>query len=184
MHLCGLNIPDLFVRLWRGSFDLDANNGDSRASWDWVCLTGDVWTAYGAAVAEAKQYLPNSFNRPPRNPAEKISSGYKCWEYLNWFYGLAPAFLHGKLPARYWKHYCKLVASVRILFQWKSSSAQRSRAHVLICAFALEYEQLYVQRKVARIHFVPQCMHALTHLPTETWRIGSLICSCQFAMER
>ncbi|KAI9059531.1 hypothetical protein FKP32DRAFT_1534628, partial [Trametes sanguinea] len=57
-------------------------------------------------------------------------------------------------------------------------------AHTLLSDFVHNYEVLYVQRKVSRIHFVPQCMHALTHTPTETWRIGSLICTCQFTMER
>ncbi|KAI0354178.1 hypothetical protein OH77DRAFT_1504872 [Trametes cingulata] len=177
MHLFGLNIPDLFYRLWHGTFDCDVKNGDSKASWDWVCLTGEVWTRHGELIAAARCFLPESFHRPPRNPAEKISSGYKCWEFLNWFYGLAPAFL-------YWQHYCKLVAAVRIIFQRKSSGAQRERAHILLSDFAYDYEVIYVQRKVSRMHFVPQCMHGITHTPTETCRVGSLICTCQFAMER
>ncbi|KAI9069775.1 hypothetical protein FKP32DRAFT_1533968, partial [Trametes sanguinea] len=69
-------------------------------------------------------FLPGSFDCPPRNPAEKISDGYKCWEFLNWFYGLAPAFLYSTLPKKYWVHYCQLVAGVRIMFQRRSSAAQ------------------------------------------------------------
>ncbi|KAI0370817.1 hypothetical protein BV20DRAFT_943688 [Pilatotrama ljubarskyi] len=184
MHLFGLNIPDLFYRLWHGTFDCDTKNGDTRTLWDWICLTGEAWSKHGEMVVAAKPFLPESFHRPPRNPAEKISSGYKCWEYLNWFYGLAPAFLHGKLPGKYWQHYCKLVAGVRVVFQRESTAAQRIRAHVLLTDFAYDYEVLYVQRKISRMHFVPQCMHAITHSPTETCRIGSLICTSQFAMER
>ncbi|KAI0366722.1 hypothetical protein BV20DRAFT_628003 [Pilatotrama ljubarskyi] len=184
MHLFGLNIPDLFYRLWHGTFDCDVKNGDSRALWDWVCLTGEVWAQHGESIATARCFLPESFHRPPRNPAEKISSGYKCWEFLNWFYGLAPAFLYGRLPEKYWQHYCKLVAGVRIVFQRESSGTQRERAHILLSDFAYDYEVLYVQRKISRMHFVPQCMHGITHTATETCRIGSLICTCQFAMER
>ncbi|KAH9847331.1 hypothetical protein C2E23DRAFT_787519 [Lenzites betulinus] len=184
MHLFGLNIPDLFYRHWHGSFECDTRNGDSKVSWDWVCLLGETWAKHGEQVASARQFLPGSFDRPPRNPAEKISSGYKCWEFLNWFYGMAPGFLYGILPEQYWKHYCKLVAAVRIVFQRRSSAAQRTRAHILLSDFAHDYEVLYVRRKVSRIHFVPQCMHSITHAPTETCRVGSLICTCQFAMER
>lgn len=184
MHLFGLNIPDLFYRHWHGTFECDTRNGDSKTSWSWVCLIGETWSTHGEKVAEARRFLPGSFDRPPRNPAEKISSGYKCWEFLNWFYGMAPAFLYGVLPEQFWKHYCKLVAGVRIVFQRRSSAAQRARAHTLLSDFAHDYEVLYVQRKVSRIHFVPQCMHSITHAPMETWRVGSLICTCQFAMER
>ncbi|KAI1783778.1 hypothetical protein LXA43DRAFT_976981 [Ganoderma leucocontextum] len=169
MHLFGLNIPDLLYSLWHGTIDCDTKNGDSKALWDWV--------------AAARHYLPGSFDRPPRNPADKISSGYKCWEFLNWFYGLAPAMLYGKLPGRYWANYCKLVAGARIVFQWESTLCQREHAHLLLCTFVDEYERIYVQQKIARMHFVPQCIHAVRHTPSETLRIGSLICTSQFTME-
>ena len=35
-------------------------------------------------------YLPGSFDCPPHNPAEKISSGYKVWKFLLYLYGLGP----------------------------------------------------------------------------------------------
>ncbi|KAM5546143.1 hypothetical protein V8D89_000269 [Ganoderma adspersum] len=145
MHLFGLNIPDLLYSLWHGTIDCDTKNGDNKASWDWVCLVDDV--------AAARHYLPGSFDH-------KISSGYKCWEFLNWFYGLAPAMLYQKLPDIYWMNYCKL---------WD--------AHLLLCTFVDEYERIYVQGQISWMHFVPQCIHA-------TVRIGSLICTSQFTMER
>ncbi|KAF9471629.1 hypothetical protein BDN70DRAFT_975534 [Pholiota conissans] len=38
-------------------------------------------------------YLPGSFDRPPRNPADKVNNSYKAWECLAWIYGLGPALL-------------------------------------------------------------------------------------------
>ena len=183
MHVFGLNIPDLLYKLWHGTMECDIRNGDRKLDWSWLFLTGDIWTEHGALVAAARHHLPGSFDRPPRNPAEKISSGYKCWEYLNWFYGIAPALFYGKLPAKYWQHYCKLVAGVRIIFQWETTEVEREDAQQYIGDFVYDFEVLYVEGKVARFHFVPQCMHAISHTPFETFRIGSLICTAQFTME-
>ena len=80
MHHCSLNIPNLLIPLWRGTFDCSAM--DKRSTWDWVALTGETWIKHGRAVAAATPYLPGSFDRPPRDPALKISSGYKAWEFL------------------------------------------------------------------------------------------------------
>ncbi|KAJ6528077.1 hypothetical protein B0H19DRAFT_1195027 [Mycena capillaripes] len=41
--------------------------------------------------------IPGSFDRPPRNPAEKINSGYKAWERLLYVYGAGPALLYGNI---------------------------------------------------------------------------------------
>ena len=84
MHLVSLNIPDILISLWRGMIDCDKN--DSRRTWDWAMLQGDVWKAHGDAAAASTPYLPGSFDRPPRNPAEKINSGYKAWEYLMYIF--------------------------------------------------------------------------------------------------
>ncbi|THH16725.1 hypothetical protein EUX98_g9255 [Antrodiella citrinella] len=184
MHLFGLNIPDLLVRLWRGTVPCDINQGDAKSTWDWVCLVGDEWTDHGARVAQARQNLPGSFDHPPRNPAEKINSGYKCWEYLHWIYGLAPALLYGVLPLPYWLNFCKLVAGVRIIFQKRITRTQLQEAHKLLTDFVYEFEILYVQRKISRMHFMPQCTHALCHTPTESFRIGPLLCTSQFPIER
>ncbi|KAL6305364.1 hypothetical protein BKA93DRAFT_816991 [Sparassis latifolia] len=151
MHLFGINIPDLLQKLWRGLMECDTKNEDSKDTWDWICLVGDVWKQHGEQVAAAKQFLPSSFDRPPRNPAEKISSGYKCWEFLHWLYGLAPALLHGKLSDKYWWNFCKLC---------HSDAIQHAKAHQLLSDFDYEFEELYIQRKVSRMHFSPQCMHA------------------------
>jgi hypothetical protein len=99
MHLAALNIPDLLINLWRGTLDCDG--GDDKRTWDWAVLTGSTWEAHGKDVTACTPYLPGSFDRPPRNPAEKVSSGYKAWEFLIYIYGLGPALLYGVLPEKY-----------------------------------------------------------------------------------
>ena len=76
MHLASLNIPDLLISLWHGTFDCGTT--DKRSNWDWAVLTSNTWTEHSKAVATAKPYLPGSFDRPPWDPALKISSGYKA----------------------------------------------------------------------------------------------------------
>ncbi|KAI0767543.1 hypothetical protein C8Q74DRAFT_1203821 [Fomes fomentarius] len=183
MHLCGLNVTDLLLRLWRGLIECDTHNGDHKRTWDWVVLVGATWTKHGELVAAAKHFLPGSFDRPPRNPALKVSSGYKCWEFLTWFYGLAPGFLYRVLPEVYWRNFCMLVAGVRVTYQRESTHAQREQAHRLLSDFVYNFEKLYIQRKVSHMHFSPQCLHSLPHMPLQTVRIGPLICSSQFTME-
>lgn len=75
MHLVSLNMPDLLLSLWRGTIDCEKT--DDCNTWDWAVLKGDVWKTHGATVADTTPYLPGSFDCPPRNPADKINSGYK-----------------------------------------------------------------------------------------------------------
>jgi len=63
------------------------------------------------------------FDRPPRNPAEKISSGYKAWEFLTYVFGLGPGVFLDILLDIYWTHFCKLVAGIRLLYQCVIMSA-------------------------------------------------------------
>jgi len=115
LHLASLNITDLLLSLWRGL--LNCEYPDTLASWDWSVLQGDVWKQHGATVGNTTPYLPGSFDRPPRNPAEKISSGYKAWEFLMYIFGLGPGLFYRVLPAKYWEHFCKLVLAIRLLHQ-------------------------------------------------------------------
>ncbi|KAI0762373.1 hypothetical protein C8Q74DRAFT_1318877 [Fomes fomentarius] len=183
MHLCGLNVTDLLLKLWRGLMECDTHNGDHKRSWEWVVLVGATWTKHGEMVAAAKHFLPGSFDCPPRNPAVKVSSGYKCWEFLTWFYGLAPALLYGVLPELYWRNFCMLVAGVRVAYQHETTCTQCEQAHRLLSDFVYTFEKLYIQRKVSRMHFAPQCLHSLPHMPLQTVHVGPLICSSQFTME-
>lgn len=126
---------------------------DPKASWDWVVLTGDIWTAHRKLVANATQYFPSFFHQPPRNPAEKISSGYKVSEFYLYLFGLGPAFFRTVLPKKYWKNFCKLVHGVQIIIQ-RSITGQRIReAHSYLIQFVKEFKHLYYQRCVEQLHF-------------------------------
>ena len=108
MHLVSLSIPDLLMNLWHGT--VQCGPGDNVNTWDWAVLCNiDTWEVHGKDVKEMLLYLPGSFNRPPCNPADKISSGYKAWEFLTWIFGMGPLLLEGILPEKYYANFCELV---------------------------------------------------------------------------
>ena len=182
MHLAALNLPDLMISLWRGTIDCTAP--DDRNTWTWVALRGDTWQQHGKSVADTLHYLPSSFGRPPRNIAEKLTSGYKAWEFLLYLYGLAPGLLYGVLPNVFYSNFCKLVHGVRLMNQHKISRENVCGAHLALSSFAQEFEMIYCQRKQTRIHFVRPCLHTLIHLPREVVRVGPPVCSSQWTLER
>ncbi|KAF8064108.1 hypothetical protein FPV67DRAFT_1782455 [Lyophyllum atratum] len=183
MHLV-LNIADLLVGLWRGKLDC-SKTSDSTTTWPWAVLVGETWNVHGKDVAQCTPFLPGSFDRPPRNPAEKINSGYKAWEFLLYIFGLGPGLFYGILPDSFWQSYCKLVAAVRFIYQRRiRTKDQLTLAHRYLIEFVAEYEALYVLRRADRLHFVRPIVHALTHLALEALRIGPGIASSQWTMER
>ncbi|GJE88558.1 hypothetical protein PsYK624_046410 [Phanerochaete sordida] len=182
MHLVALNIPELLLKLWRGT--LDCGEGDDKATWDWICLIGETWKDHGHAVESARTFLPGFFDRPPRDPAQKLSSGYKAVEYLTYLFGMGPALLHGILPDRFWTNYCKLVRGVRLLYQRHITIAEVQAAFRLLVEFIEEFEDLYYDRKKERLHFIRQSIHALLHMAPETIRLGPYIIFAQWVMER
>lgn len=183
MHLGALNISDLMISLWRGT--IDCTRPDEKKHWNWaVFQEGEAWKLHGKAVADCLHYLPSSFDRPPRNIAEKLTSGYKAWEFLQYLYGLGPGLLLGVLPDRFYTNYCKLVLGMRIMNQHKITVTSVCLAQKVLASFAQEFEIIYCQRLETRIHFVRPCMHSLIHLPQEVIRIGPPICSSQWTLER
>ncbi|KAG0694110.1 hypothetical protein DFH29DRAFT_1006623 [Suillus ampliporus] len=161
MHLLSLNIPDLLINLWHGTFECDPD--DDKATWFWATLTGDTWKSLGKA---------------------KINSGYKAWEFWLFLYGLGPAVLFGRLPDHVWEHYCKLVYAVRLISQYRISQDELILANQLFHEWRKDFEVLYYSRMVTRIHFVRQCAHALDHYADEVFTKGPLICASQWTMER
>ena len=183
MHQPIINLTGLMLELWRGQGN--CRSGDSSdEDWPWAVLTGDVWKAHGKAVADAASHFPQSFDRTPRNPAEKLSSGYKAWELLLYFYGLGPGLFYELLPQAYYRHYCKLVVGIRIMYQHVIAPQQLKLAHQHLLEWVHEFEILYYQRKTECLHFVRQCVHSLVHLVPETLRIGPPSLSAQWTMER
>jgi hypothetical protein len=181
MHLINLNDPDLLLGLWRGTIKIYPP--DKIELWNWRVLIGKIWQAHGKTVALATPFIPSSFGRAPRNPAEKINSGYKAWEFQIYLIGLGPALFRHILPKEYWVNYCKYVSGIRILQRWVISPDDLQRGHRLLCEFTREFEELYYQRRAERIHFIRQSVHLLTHIASETIRVGPLSCYSQWAIE-
>ncbi|CDO72543.1 hypothetical protein BN946_scf184983.g26 [Trametes cinnabarina] len=182
MHLVCLNLTDLIMGLLRGS--LVCEQPDDKSTWNWAVFADrDTWHAHGRLVAEATRYLPGSFDRPPRNPAEKISSGYKAWEFLLYVYGLLPGLLRAVQAPLYYRHFCKLVAAVRIILQRRITPEQLPLAHRNFIEHAEGIETLYYQRRIERLHFVRQSIHATTHIVPEISRLGPGTLYTQWTLE-
>src|SRR6266404_4276510 len=117
MHLSVLNHPDLFIKLFTSK--LDVYEPDDRQDWDWAVFyrNNALWEAHGETVDLCSSYIPSAFGCTPCNPAKKINTGYKAWEYQLYFYGLCPALYRHILPCKYWVNYCRLVAGIRLLQQ-------------------------------------------------------------------
>ena len=182
MHQPLINLAALLLDLWCAR--PEARDYDRTTVWPWAVLTGDVWVQHGKTVANAATFLPTSFGRPPRNPQEKISSGYKAIELLNYIYGLGPGVFFRVLPEDYYSHFCRLVRAIRIIYQQTITRDQLNTAHRLLLQWVLDFEILYCNRNQDRLHFVRQCVHSLTHLGRETHRLGPLCLSSQWTMER
>lgn len=182
MHQPLINLATLLLDLWceRPA----ARDADPWSTWPWAVLTGDVWVEHGKLVERCARHMPTSFGRTPRNPQEKLSSGYKAWELLYYVYGQGPGVFFGVLPEDYYSHFCVLVRAIRIIHQHTISREQLITAHRLLLQWVLDFEILYCRRMPDRLHFVRQCVHSLTHLATETYRLGPLWLSSQWTMER
>ncbi|TFK82224.1 hypothetical protein K466DRAFT_578255 [Polyporus arcularius HHB13444] len=161
MHLICLNLTDLLLPIYRGTFERDES--DDLNTWTFAIFRDkDVWKDHGKLVAQATRYLPGSFDRPPRNPAEKLSSGFKAWEFLLYVYGLLPILLRGILPDDLYTHFCKLVTAVRIVLQFRIPLTQLPYAQQLFLEYVEEFEE--------KLHFIRPSLHTLTHLVTEAIR--------------
>ncbi len=82
MHHLALNVTDIMIKLWRGNFK--CSDTDHIDDWPWAIWrkapdgTEKAWTAHGERIGNLCLLLPGSFDRPPRNIAAKINSGYKA----------------------------------------------------------------------------------------------------------
>ncbi|KIK35849.1 hypothetical protein CY34DRAFT_26510 [Suillus luteus UH-Slu-Lm8-n1] len=130
MHLAR-NLSDVLIGLWCGTIDCD----------------GDVWAAHGVAVEKAGPYLPGSFDRRPRNIAEKLNTSYKTWEFQLYTFGLRPALLYGILPELYWVNYCKLVRGFQLPCQHRITANDLTHAHTLLCTWEHDFEVIYYALK-------------------------------------
>jgi hypothetical protein len=181
MHLAS-NLSDLLISLWNASATCDPT--DNLNDWHWAVFRDkQTWERYGQSVHEAGKYLPCSFGRRPRNITEKISTGYKTWEFQLHTFGLGSILLYDILPDRYFQNYCKLVRGFQILCQHYISSDDLIAAHGLLCHWEREFEDIYYCLREDRVQFVRPCMHQVNHLVIETIRKGPPICYAQWTME-
>lgn len=182
MHATTLNLGDILIPLWCGTFECAPT--DNYELWDWAVLTGDVWKDHGRAVADARPYIPGSFDRPPRNIAEKCNSGYKAKEWQGYLFGLAPALLYNVLPHPYWQNFCHLVYALRILLQRVITRRQLQDSQNHLDMFQDGFETLYLQRRTDRLHIHRPCIHACVHMGPEVARLGPPILYSTWTMER
>ncbi|KIO01813.1 hypothetical protein M404DRAFT_28315 [Pisolithus tinctorius Marx 270] len=160
MHLAAL-LSDLFLSLWHGT--IDCTPPDHLSQWPWAIFRcSDAWELHGALISSTAQHLPCSFDRKPCNPTEKISSGYKTWEFQLYMFSITPALLHGILPEAYWHNFCKLVQGFQLICQTHITHSELCDAHILLTEWPLNYEELYCQRSAARLHFVGWAAAALS----------------------
>ncbi|KAH9858861.1 hypothetical protein C2E23DRAFT_864672 [Lenzites betulinus] len=183
MHLTCLNIPDLFVSLWRGT--IQGSVLSDPKTWDCAILADpDVWAAHGLHVERARCYLPGFFDRAPRNIAEKLNSGYKAVEFMTWFYNYAPAMLRRTLPEAYWLQLCKLVQGVILLYAEDILPQDLVESKRLLTGAIEDYELLYYARDPDRLHVVRPCIHLIWHGPDHVVVTGALISDTQLPIER
>ncbi|KAG0691628.1 hypothetical protein DFH29DRAFT_819272, partial [Suillus ampliporus] len=109
---------------------------------------------HGAAVAAAGQYLPGSFDRKPRDPAQKINTGYKTWEFQIYIFGLGPALLFNVLPQPYWHNYCRVMRAFCLINQHSISVADLQAAHTAFNEWEVEFELLYYEWRAKHLHFI------------------------------
>ena len=85
MHLSVLNDPDILLDLWWAT--IKTYQSDNISTWDWAVLRNPkLWKAHGKTIVLSVLYIPSSFGQAPGNPAEKINSGYKAWEFQLYTY--------------------------------------------------------------------------------------------------
>jgi hypothetical protein len=113
----------------------------------------------------------------------RLASGFQAGLANRYMYGLCPTLFHHILSQIYWLNFCKLVSGVRLLQRYSIICNKLIKGHSRLMEFVQEYETLYYQRMEARIHFVRQSVHLLTHIGPETLCAGPLSCYAQWTLE-
>ena len=144
MHQPVINLCDLLLSLWQGQMKLYGS--DKKDAWDWaVFMDSQRWKEHRKEVASMASFFPSSFGCPPRNPTEKLLSSYKAWELLLYVYGLGPGVFYRVLPNKYYKHFCKLVFGIRIVYQQSISIGSLEKANFALHEYVIQFEELYYQ---------------------------------------
>jgi hypothetical protein len=146
MHLCGLNLPQHLLEIWRNAPRKNQNkilfDGPNRPQF--IVLDNNTkWRDHGKLVKSVKPYLLTCFGRVPWNPVEKINSGYQACEYLLYFWALGPALFRLILPHDLWVHFCKLVCVIWIVQQRCITRQQIFHVHALLLEWEHDFELKY-----------------------------------------
>ncbi|KAF8573842.1 hypothetical protein K439DRAFT_1649909 [Ramaria rubella] len=157
MPTCTLNLGDFLPSLWTGKFDCDPS--DNVADWPWAVLIGDTWQEHGEMVGNSHVYMPGLYDRPQRNIALKMNSGYKAKEWQGYLFGLAPALLDAILGE---------------FLQACRSISQTQLAHT----------QNLLDDFHPRLHFARTSVHAMLHVGLEVPRLGPPGLYSQWTLER
>lgn len=64
------------------------------------------------------------------------------------------------------------------------TGAQVQEAHRYLVQFVEEFEHLYYQRQMDRLHFTQSLLHTILHVAPEISRIGNGVNTSQYTMER
>ncbi|KIO04826.1 hypothetical protein M404DRAFT_142467 [Pisolithus tinctorius Marx 270] len=182
MHLAS-NLANLLTSLWCGTMECGLD--DDKDQWMWAVLADDdAWQEHGEDVQRSSLYLPGSYDRKPRNIAEKINTQYKTWEFQLYLFGLAPILLYDVLPEKYWTNHCKLVRGFQIMCQTSITHEELVDTHALLCSWEYEFEHIYYGLRKSRLHFIRPCVHQVVHLVTEALYKGPPASYAQWTMER
>ncbi|KAF8220275.1 hypothetical protein L208DRAFT_1334810 [Tricholoma matsutake] len=77
-------------------------------------------------------FFPASFGRIPQNPKEKINTGYKAIEWINYFWILGPAVFCLVLPHEVWIHFCRLISGIHVIHRRKIPVLKLQHANGLL----------------------------------------------------
>ena len=110
---------------------------------------------------------PSNIQRIPHSIKTQLSF-WKALEYKLWFLYYSLPVLLDILPDVYWRHHCKVVSAIRIVFQESVSFEQIEAAEELLHAYVSDFEHLYGLR------FMSINLHHLIHLPQIVRKLGPL----------
>ncbi|CDO75335.1 hypothetical protein BN946_scf184966.g3 [Trametes cinnabarina] len=162
MHLTGLNLPDLFMGLFRGV--IKGSTRSDPKTWPCAVLQGQVWVDHGRRVERAMNFLP----------------GFH--DHLS----LQVCTLH----AAHYLGSTLLAESLQNLSGYCHPTSRRDptwrllESKELLDKAVVEFEELYYARDPDRLHIVRPAIHNLWHTPDEIVRKGTLIGCTQYLIER
>ena len=178
MHLNSNNLPLHLLNLWHGKVNIIRPKPAFQ-----VLDNKATWMKHGALIALMASFFLASFGCTPRNPKEKIITGYKAIKWINYFCVLGPAVLCLVLLHVFWIHFCKIVCGSRVIHQQKTTAVELEHAHGLLLDWVKDFETIYCNQDLHCIHLVLPCVHTTVYLATKTARLGPLGIYTQWALE-